>query len=266
MTFNTRGRELVVFVTSGLPDPYVNCLTHAILNLGVESATVVLVTESGVSPNPTDAREATQILRVITEQLEALCQRKYLHRSSPVADPVVEPLLVDSSPECYRRVLDVLNSGGATAKAVPITDLYAYLRQKSRTNNCLFDVTGLRKGLLMDLAAALLALDNDKVHSFELKRAPRFDQTDLFHSLKLHEEYEYRSLLSSPVVRAAVKRLRHWTVQAKTLALTTLVLLAVGIVLLRAGREVQVIGYVSLISGVASIASWLAPFVRKRLN
>jgi hypothetical protein len=85
--------------------------------------------------------------------------------------------------------------------------LYAYLRRLSRGDHRIFDVTALKKSLLVDVAATLLALDKDTVYSFELKRAPSFDQRDLFHRLRHQEDYEYRNLLASEPVRSAAKRL-----------------------------------------------------------
>lgn len=273
MAVGNRQRELVIFATSLSPDPYINSILHSITHLNVQSVRIVVIGEPQDTNQSDGAQRATQVIQSITEQLESLAAGKYLRRSTPDAPGEVEPLRGNNAAEPYRRALQVLNRGGSSGIVVPLADLYSYLRRLSQNGQCIFDATALKKSLLVDVAATLLALDRDTVYSFELKRAPHFDQRDLFHRLRHQEDYEYRNLLASDTVRKAASRLRRWTIQSSWLAGVAGVLLLVGVVLLnaRVGRDhsqwqAETLAYISLVSGAASIASLVVPFIRKHFE
>jgi hypothetical protein len=142
--------------------------------------------------------------------------------------------------------------------------LYAALHDWiTSSKHCIFDVTALKKNLLIDVAVALLALGYDEVFTFELKRKPSFDQTDLYHQLSSPVDYAYRNLLSSAPVAASVSRLRRLTVGSRTVGLVASVLLAASLALYAWNPASKTLAVTGIVSAVASIVSALYPFLRR---
>lgn len=261
MSASGEPKHLVVFATSDSPDPYINSISHCVVHMGIGSVEIVVISEHDYAEQKA-AMWATRISSRVNQQLELLMSGDYISYVGP-GSPAIETLTHKGADQ-YAKVLEVLNRGGASAKVVPLNSLYSCLQEWIRLpGGCVFDVTSLKKNLLVDITVALIALDYDEIYAFELKRTPSFGQQDLFHALSSPLDYEYRNLLRSAPVRSALARLRRLTIGTKPFLIAAAGLLAFSISLFFRSPSSKVLAFVGIISAVASIGSALLPFVRR---
>ncbi len=255
-------RHLVLFATSDAPDPYINSITHAIVHVGVTSVEIVVISEHDYPAELSGTAWATRISERVAAQLEALAANTYIDFGLDKSGNTRQQLTAAESNSVYSNVLAAVNEGGLGAKVVPLGNLYSELiRWVDGRRSCVFDVTALKKNLLIDVAVALLALDRDEVFAFELKRPPSFGQSDLYHRLSNPTDYTYRNLLDSEPVATGVSRLRRLALRSRTFAMLAVGLLIVALALFAWRPDSRLLAAIGVISGVASILSAIYPFV-----
>ncbi|GGM74824.1 hypothetical protein GCM10010106_21630 [Thermopolyspora flexuosa] len=97
-------------------------------------------------------------------------------------------------------------------------------RRQAKRDRCkgvaFFDVTTLKKHLLVEVVAILLSRGCTRVHSFDLIKAPTHDERDLIHNLK-PSVFAYRTLSQSRHIANAQKRMLARSLTLKTLLLIT---------------------------------------------
>lgn len=254
-------KHLVLFATSDSPDPYVNSIAHAVVHLGASSIEVVVISEHDYPTDLSGGAWSTHISERVTAQLEALSTGSYINYAADKNGSIREPLAA-SDKSIYAKVLKEANIGGIGAKVVPLSDLSSALSKWVRGEKiCLFDVTALKKNLLVDVVISVLALDYDEVFTFELKRPPSFGQADLFHVLSSPADYVYRNVLGSGPVMESVSRLRRLSVRSRAVGLVATVLLVLSLVLFFWNPASKVLALVGVISAIASIVSACYPFI-----
>jgi hypothetical protein len=255
-------RHLVLFATSDAPDPYVNSIAHAVAHLGVSSVEIIVISEHDYPAELSGSAWATRVSERVTAQIEALATQMYIEYQADKSGGTRQPLAGAETAGVYGTVLSVINKGGMAARIVPLGGLYSELGKfVHASRSCVFDVTALKKNLLIDVAVALLALDHDEVFAFELKKPPSFDQSDLIHRLSSPADYAYRNLLDSGPVATGVSRLRRLAIRSKALAVLATVLLIVSLALFVWQPDSRLLALIGVVSGIASIASALYPFV-----
>ncbi len=77
-----------------------------------------------------------------------------------------------------------MNQSGTTSVVIPIQELDERLRRFAATGQCIFDVSALKKNLLVDVVATLLSLQYSEVYSFELLQRQVYGPEDLYHGLR----------------------------------------------------------------------------------
>ncbi|GAA0970836.1 hypothetical protein GCM10009555_020460 [Acrocarpospora macrocephala] len=187
----TDGQELYIFVTSARPDPYVNVLAHVLRTRPISSVHYISIREHGYS-----AEQVNDRLISITAGIHA-----YLHS-------LRDRLAADDKPAAavYEKCLDKLDSISTSNEVIPWVELDEKLKIFSTTGSSIFDVTSLKKNLLVDVVSLLLSRGCIRVYNFELLKSPNYDESDLIHALD-ESEFTYRSLGDSRHVEIARKRM-----------------------------------------------------------
>lgn len=192
-------KTLYLFATSLRADPYVNAIVHSVHNLDVTAVTVVTITESGSTRSEA---AATSVLSSITRLLHELCEEA-----------------TEDAPHLYTEALKSVVD--FRALTVPLNDLDLRIAELTKKGNAIFDVTALRKDLLVDIVALCTSRSFTRIYTFELRREPHYDQRDLIHNLRLGADYIYRNLTASTAVQLAVSRIQSRTISTKTLLAAT---------------------------------------------
>lgn len=127
----------------------------------------------------------------------------------------------------------------------------------------IFDVTTLKKNLLVDVVALLLSRGRTEIFSFEQVTSgqPKYDERGLIHALSPNG-FVYRSVAESKYVEKARARFVARAITFRTALVVTaivgLVVILVQVFFDNTALESIILG----IASVAAIASWLYTFVR----
>lgn len=236
---------LVIFATSQRPDAYVNAVTYGVQHLNVESLRVAVIAEVDDARGDV-IRRASDILSSIMTRLEELAAKG-------LGGSRLEP-------NVYGQTLSHLREVASMGLEREV--LHEQLSALRKHDRCIFDVTALRKDLLVDVTSLALADGFSDVFTFELRKQPTFDDRDLLHRLQVGTDYVYRNLSESTPVRLAKRRVLARSVRFRNIVVVTAVLMAAVVVTqLTAPRSWLMTGLI-LGSVVSSIGSWLALFMR----
>jgi hypothetical protein len=252
---------LYIFATSARPDAYINSIAHLASRQELGRVQVVVVAEHDYPRDEEEADLATEVLASVLGQLKALSRGAYLRRQKDGS--VTETVLPNGSLEIYAKCLDVLNKHGNGCLSIPYSHLETRLIEIISKGGCLFDLSALKKYLLVDVVATLVAHDFSRVYTFELLKAPTFDERDLYHSLR-KEDFIYRNLAESSLVSSSLRHIRRWSARSQFLLFATAILTGLFILARMFGSASPVMDYMNGFAVVASIGSYLLQFVRGR--
>ncbi len=187
-------RHLVIFVTSERPDPYVNSLSCVFHSSAVESVTFVSLAENSEN----NSAKAAALMTSVTKMIAELSTGEY-----PGDTPVsVAPEIANS----YELLEKKLYRVSLSAVSWPRADLASCLRKVIHEHNqVIFDVTALRKDLLVEVGTILISLGHPKAFTFELTKSPSYDWRDLFYATG-NRDCKYENLLAGTNVTKALKR------------------------------------------------------------
>jgi hypothetical protein len=249
---------LYIFATSARPDAYVNSIAHLASQQELGKVQIVVVAEHDYPRDEEEADLATEVLASILDLLKALSQGVYPKRQKDGSTSRVA--LPDRSYEIYAKCLDTLNKQGNGCLSISYSDLERRLVELSK-EDCLFDLSALKKHLLVDVVATLIAHNFSRVRAFELHKAPTFDERDLYHNLR-KEDFIYRNLAKSPLINSSLKHIRRWSTRSQLFLILTVVLTGI-LILIRtiAGVASPLMDYMNGAAVVASIASFLFQFI-----
>lgn len=165
-------KTLYTFATSERPDAYINALSHAIAHHEVTTFHVIVISEHDYKDISESKVWATNVISQISNQLSMLSKGKYLDDKTGSAIPLKSTEDIDT----YERCLETINKSGTTGIVIPLNELDKQLRLYASKGQCLFDVSALKKNLLVDVVAVLLSVNFSDVYSFELHKKPQYDQ------------------------------------------------------------------------------------------
>jgi hypothetical protein len=123
----------------------------------------------------------------------------------------------------------------------------------------------LKKNLLVDVVATVLSLTFAEIYSFELRKPPKHDQSDLYHALYGSNDYVYGNLTTSMSVRKSLRRISRWSARAKVVMVFTAVLAAIFIPISLLWSDSKVLVIFNIAAMAASIGSYLFLLVRERI-
>lgn len=211
---------MYLLATSNLPDPYVNVLVHAVERHRPEKVVFVEIVE--ISESEEGAGDHVRyVYSSVEKMLRELAGGAYVSRSQARRVSVSIP---GSGAERYEKCLSYLSRIETGVVAVPWVDLDRRIGEFMSSGVAMFDLTTLKKNLLVDVASILLSRGCMEFYTFELTIGRRyFDQRDLIHNLGA-TDYNYRRVSNSRHIDVARRRMvaRSGSFQ-KFLAVTALV-------------------------------------------
>lgn len=243
---------LNLFVTSERPDPYINAIAYCVEHRKVDTIRLITISGHGY-PDERSKALALSVLSNIRSQLVALGEGRYLE-----FDPGSDPEAVDAFHNADARAFygnlltRIERDCRVSTQVISHSELDAELLELGKDAKSYFDVTALRKSLLVDVTALLISRGVRGVHTFELLRAQRYDITDLYHDLRFEQDYVYRELTDSAPVSQAIARMERPTIRLRWM-LT--LLSAVSLLSLVVGWRIGGDGIWIALSAIGSVAS-----------
>lgn len=258
-------KSLYIFATSERPDAYINTLAYAIEHLQITEIYIIVISEHDYAEEiREDNLLASTVVSNISTQLHALSRGQYIEKWENLNTRTTVSLLNQETHGVYERCLKAINESGTTGKVIPISDLDNKLNEYLSKSTCIIDVSALKKNLLIDVVATLLSIEFIEVYSFELKKKPTFNQSDLYHNLRHHDDYIFRNLAVSDSVKKSLGRIGKWSATAKTIMIFTAILAVISITLGFIWKDSTFLSTLNIISMMASISSYLFLFVRDK--
>lgn len=254
---------LYIIATSERPDAYINTIAYAIEHRGVSSVHFLVISEHDYKE---DVEEGTVLASTVagnvSRQLTALSEGKYF-RTWTNTD-LTSISLHGSDWKIYSRCLDTLNRSGTTGRVIPLSKLDDSLREIAASGKRLIDVSALKKNLLVDVVATLLSIGFQDVYSFELRKAPTFDEDDLYHNLKHGDDFLFRNLATSESVKRSLKRIGRWNSRVNVIVLVTVLLALVASPVSYFLKDSPSLMVLNTIASILGISSFLLFFIRNR--
>jgi hypothetical protein len=246
--------ELYIFVTSPRPDPYVNVLMHLFRNRPVSAINYVALIEHDYTSEQM-AERLSDIEADVGHLLDELARGFY-------AGNRIE---LDSAwSGAYRECRVELDRIPVQRLSISWDDLDSELLKFLRGAPVMFDVTTLKKNLLVDVVALLLSRGWTNIYSFELVTSgqPQYDDKGLIHALG-PTGFRYRSLAESKHVEKARSRIVSRSITFRTFFIVTAgVAFTVFIIEVLFANTILASG-ILIIATIASIVGVLFPLVRK---
>jgi hypothetical protein len=253
MRRNSAAAELYIFVTAPRADPYVNVLMYLLRNRAIAGIHYIAVVEHGYTNEQMEAR-LSDIEANVGILLDQLGEGFYGSREIEI-----DLAWRDAYREC-RRNLDRIRVERLT---ISWSDLDTELGRFLEADAVIFDITTLKKNLLVDVVALLLSRGRTEIFSFEQVTAgqPRYDDKGLIHALSPNGYY-YRSVAQSKLVEKARARFVAKAITFRTALVVTAVVGLVVIIIQVFFANKALESIILAIATVAAIASWLYTFVR----
>ncbi|MBM2615027.1 hypothetical protein JIG36_05570 [Actinoplanes sp. LDG1-06] len=194
-------------------DPYVNIIVHATQRFELRQIHFISIVEHDYKDEGGD-RRAAAIAGATQDLLERLAAGNYLNHEQTEA-------ISHEGAAVYQRCLDRLRFVKISSLGVRWADLGDTLKSFAKGSTALFDVTALKKNLLVDAVALILPQAHTDVWTFELLKAPTYGVDDLVHNLIEDRDYKYRRLTDSPHVKSARRRMLSASLTMRTLGVIT---------------------------------------------
>ena len=258
-------KTLYIFATSHRPDVYINAIAYSIEHLNVGSIHVIVVSEHSYLEEEQKAKlMATKVVANINHQLEALHNKKYLDFRKESGNPKSLELNNVDGISIYAKCLEVINKSGTTGIVIPYSKLDTKLREYIKKGNCTFDLSALKKNLLVDIVAIVISYSFSDVYTFELRKKPTFDQNDLYHNLRYDESFIFRNLADSHLVRNSLRRISRWSVKTRTILILTVIISLVFISLSIFWKNSPLLTIFNNLAIIASLGSYLYLFIKDK--
>lgn len=204
--------ELYIFVTAPRADPYVNVLMHLMSNRSVSAIHYVAIIEHGYTSEQMEER-LSDIEANVGILLDQLSRGFYGDR----------PIELDPAwAKAYRDCRITLDRMPIERLSIPWIDLDGELAKLTSGKAVMFDVTTLKKNLLVDVVALLLSRGWTGIFNFEIVTAgqPSYDEHGLIHALAPNG-FLYRSLAESKHVERARSRIVSRSIAFRTFLIIT---------------------------------------------
>jgi hypothetical protein len=250
--------RLYVFVTSALPDPYVNVLIYALHHFDLSHIYFVSVAEHGyIDEDADENKRLRDIVTDVDKMLEELSDGKYKSRTKKTSIPIPPASAADYR-ACQAK-WDLLEN---TSIVIPWRDLDKKLTEFARNGRAVFDVTALKKNLLVDVTVLLLSRGCERIFEFEILKERSYDDRDLIHALKEEDNatngsYVYRNLTKTDYLTIARRRMVARSITFRNLILLTAAVGAIVLVVQILYPSSWAETVVLIASTTAAISAWL---------
>jgi hypothetical protein len=187
--------NLYIFVTSDAPDLYINIVGYCIANYSIKRIIFLGIIEDKGHLEKNNS-VLTMIKNRVKEQLTLLQQGKYLYKDQKTYEWKQKEINLEN----YAK----LRYAQIAQREIEIhTIIYDSLDDELtgflQSGNCIFDVSGVLKGYLIDVYTLLRRKSVEDMYVFELRLSRRtHDEKELIHNLSLDDrDYEYVNVTRS---------------------------------------------------------------------
>ncbi|RCJ28830.1 hypothetical protein A6770_00010 [Nostoc minutum NIES-26] len=196
-----KSTTIYLFVTSDIPDVYVNSIIYCTEDERCSLKEVCFLSITRDKGQRTELENQLQNIRDrVVKQLELLQNGKYLYQDFNTKQWSDKDIDIQSHQKLrYAQT----NSCAFNFNVILYDNLESTIvNYKTRSELCIFDISGLVKSFMLDVYTILRTNNIDEIYTFEIKRKGRYyDDRDLIHNLSLdHNEYEYVPLIKSSYI------------------------------------------------------------------
>lgn len=190
--------QLYVFVTSNVPDGYVNAIRHCINHFNINNEIYFVYLYEDIDKVGDADKYISIVIKKVTALLENLSKGTYpFTDESDFKKKIIKPIQIE---EYYKKIYGSL----LTLKFTPKTIAYKELENELKTmiaKKGVFDVTGFQKDYLIDVYTLLHLLKNSTLYYFKIKKIKdrTYDDKELIHNLIDKTDYEYENISESNV-------------------------------------------------------------------
>lgn len=256
-------KRLYIFVTSRNPDPYVNVIINAVQSFRLEKICFVSVVEHGyVAESDGEAQRLRSVTAEIDRRLEELSDGEYTG-AKRFDGSAQEKQIADESRDFYKECVAKLGRIETSDLVISWPELGAKLKEFASDRSAFFDVTALKKNLLVDVVVTLLSCGCTRVYDFEILRREVFhDDRDLIHSLRPSNnasqgDFVYRNLTQNNHVSKAIGRMIARSMTFRQLAYVTACVAIVATIVQVFYPTSWAQTAVTTVATVAAVAGWL---------
>lgn len=187
--------NLYIFITSDIPDLYINIIGYCIEYYSVNKIFFLRIIKDKGRLSKTN-EELVEIKDRVKCQLNLLQSGKYLYKDQKTynwSEKTIELENVYKSRyiQIAQKVIEI--------RTILYDELDKELTSFIEEGHCFFDVSGVLKGDLIDIYTLLMMKNVENVHVFELRLSKRtYDEKELIHNLSLDDHnYAYVNLTRS---------------------------------------------------------------------
>lgn len=201
---NLNERDLCIFVTSAIPDVFINVIGYCAEHYSLGQVLLVSIIKDKGQKSSEEAKIA-RIRDSIVHQLNLLQAGKYQHKNQETE--------IEISPHDKIRYTKIARAPIST-KVLIYNELekdIEHLLQKKEPPY-LFDISAILKAYLIEVFALLLSRGMREVYAFELKLKERtFNERELIHNLSIDTgDYEYVNIAQSQYISGLTfERIEH---------------------------------------------------------
>ncbi len=200
---------LYIFVTSDIPDVYINTIGYCIEHFDLSKVVLLGIVKDKGQKGSTETH-LQSVKGRIAKQLSLLQKGEYLYKDQKSKQWQEKQIDIESHDKIrYTRV--------AAQHIDTDTIVYSTLESKivsfleGNNYNCIFDVSAISKGYLVDVFVILLSKKVEDIYTFELKLRERtYDERELIHNLSIDNgDYEFVNLTKSDYTRDKAVKTKH---------------------------------------------------------
>lgn len=199
---NNSSTNLYIFVTSDAPDLYINIVGYCIANYSIKRIIFL-----GIIEDKGHLEKSNSVLGMIKkrvkDQLALLQQGEYLYKDQKTYEWKQKKINLEN----YAK----LRYAEIAQQEIEIhTILYDSLDDELtgflQSGNCIFDVSGVLKGYLIDVYTLLRRKSMEDIYVFELRLSRRtHDEKELIHNLSLdNRDYEYVNITRNKFTKGTI--------------------------------------------------------------
>lgn len=194
-----------IFVYGTNPYTYINAITHGVTELNVGSVYIYGIAHEDDKGNVREPKPGDILTKINTEikNLSSLDFGLY----DPKKKTTSRILIKDKDGlEVYNRAIKVLNSkvGGATIEHKDLVKEVGKIIEDYK--DAIFDVTSLKKNLLVEISTICLAKNFKQIFSSEIiNKEIKHDESEVYHTLIKNNQFKYRNILDSKHIDSSLR-------------------------------------------------------------
>ena len=196
-----QSRDLYIFVTSDIPDVYINTIGYCVEHYDIAHIVFLgIVKDKGQRPRTENYLK--EVKGRVLSQLSLLQEEKFLYKEQNTRQWKEKDIHIKPHDKLrYAKIAEPK----IESHTIVYSDLESEISTFLSVNNysCIFDVSAILKGYLIDVYALLLSKRVEDIYVFELKLKGRtYDEKELIHNLSLDSgDYEFVNLTKSNYTR-----------------------------------------------------------------